>query len=142
MLTYGLFALSFFFSVQYPSDDGSCELYVTESTCLSTKTALDKSLSKCSWRNVTVETSGAIGYDATCVQSPPVYNAYMNIVMCILVVFATTPILFILEHLFHDVLLAPTATEIDESNGGDKSSIHEHCQEGSGHCAQGKHQHC
>jgi hypothetical protein len=116
-LTYGLFALSFFFTIQYPSDDGSCANYTAETDCDVVKSAFDKSISKCLWTNVTTVTNGMSSVSARCSMAEPVFNAYMNVVMCVLVVLATTPILFVLEKLFSEVLLAPTAGELDGPAG-------------------------
>jgi uncharacterized membrane protein (DUF485 family) len=124
-LTYGLFALSFFFSVQYPSDTGFCNGFVDEMTCVGHKTPLDQSLSTCMWRNATATETSGIDVGAGCVQSTPQYDAYMNIIMCILVVLATTPILFILERLFNDILLAPTSSELEGEVAEAKSAVNE-----------------
>jgi hypothetical protein len=105
-LTYCLFALSFFFSLQYPTDDGSCSKFVTEGSCSAAKSQFDKSVSTCQWKNDTTTATA-------CEMGAPEYSSYMNIIMCILVVVATTPILFVLERLFNEILLAPTATELD-----------------------------
>jgi hypothetical protein len=122
ILTYGLFALSFFFSVQYPSDDGTCASYIDQTSCMQSTTALDRSLTKCAWQNVTITTEQEVTNHFQCSLSAPQYNAYMNIIMCILVVFATTPILFLLEKLFNDILLAPTSSELDSVDNESSSA--------------------
>jgi hypothetical protein len=134
-LTYSLFALSFFFTLQYPRDDGTCSRFTEEYDCMTAKSAFDKSLSKCQWFNHSVTTASAESsgggagtdsgqiWDAGCSLAKTEYSAYMNILMCILVVVATTPILFILERLCNEILLAPTATELDGPVGSEPVSV-------------------
>jgi hypothetical protein len=118
LLTFGLFALSFFFTLQYPADDGSCGTFSEEVTCLSEKSVFDKSTNKCHWSNNTfVHPDSVTTYDPQCTMAQPVFNAYMNVVMCVLVTLATMPCLFILERLFSEILLAPTAAELDGPTG-------------------------
>jgi hypothetical protein len=117
LLTFGLFALSFFFTLQYPTDDGSCKKYTEESTCLAVTSVFDKSTNKCAWSNTTFIPDSATTYSHQCSMAAPVFNAYMNVIMCVLVTLATTPCLFILEKLFNEILLAPTAAELDGPSG-------------------------
>jgi hypothetical protein len=124
IMTYSLFALSFFFTLQYPVDDGSCGGIEDQAQCTAAKSMFDRDHSKCRWTNITSTVSNSVGLLTTetvpgCELGAPVYSPYMNILMCVLVVIVTTPIQFVLEKIFNEILLAPTSSELDGPAGSE-----------------------
>jgi uncharacterized membrane protein YgcG len=119
IITFSLFALSFFFTLQYPTDNGACARMTTQADCLSRKSYFDKSIPLCTWSNSTASSlasySSGAASEEVCSFLHTSFNINISIMMCILVVLATTPALFVIDHVFADVLFAPTSSELDQT---------------------------
>lgn len=59
-ITMSCFVLAVLYDLQYPSDDGTCKLYMTQDTCLSRKTLLDSQMTLCIWKNFHSTSAGTI----------------------------------------------------------------------------------
>lgn len=60
-LTFSCFILALLYDIQYPNDDGSCRLHVTENACLNRRSPLDPSQTYCAWYPVPPpESAGSI----------------------------------------------------------------------------------
>ncbi len=118
-LSFGFFALSFFYQIQFPSDSGVCDSLITEHDCLVPKSVLKQSQSLCSWIS-SPPSDGESGSSSlvnqtqqnawSCQWAPPQYSGDLVVLFTVLVILASTPIQYCLDRLFADVIFAPTET--------------------------------
>jgi hypothetical protein len=103
-LTANFFMLALFFDLEFPSDDGTCELLTTESLCVSKKSLFHSARTKCAW-----DTG-----DSICSFQRVHFDAFTTVVVSVIVLLVSVPISFLLSYTYELVLLAPSVSEIKE----------------------------
>ena len=106
MIIVSSFLIAFFFSIQYPFDDGTCAAENDEISCLNHISAFDRDQTTCSWL-------GNQNGEYNCVWNEVVMNLEVVVVVMIVTVLITGPIYMGIEFIFL-VLNSPTTTDIDE----------------------------
>jgi hypothetical protein len=96
-----MFVLAVCYDLQYPSDDGQCETYETESACLGPSSILDSTQQMCKW----IVTSSDVG---SCLYLEPTLTLKVIVLISLVVATATAPFNFVVDLLF-EVIRAPTA---------------------------------
>jgi hypothetical protein len=96
-----MFVLAVCYDLQYPSDDGQCETYKTESSCLHPSSILDSTQQKCKW---VVPDVG----DGSCSYLKPTLTLEVIVLISLVVATATAPFNLLVDLLF-EIIRAPTA---------------------------------
>jgi hypothetical protein len=113
-LTTMMLLLAVFYDIQWPSDDGTCDLYSTESSCLATKSVFDKAQSKCEW----TASSASSGY---CQWVQPKLNVVTMIAISIIVAGISVPVMLLIQIYVDMFLRAP----VEPSNGSSSENTAE-----------------
>jgi hypothetical protein len=106
-LTVQMYLLALFYSIQWPSDDGTCSRSYSLSACLAHKSMFDSTELLCSW---SVDSNTA---DGECLWVHPSFHPFGLVVISLLVVVISAPLNILLVSLFKQILLAPTKDEIN-----------------------------
>ena len=101
------FIVAFLFSLQYPTDDGSCDDYSDELSCEQEKSIFDRDNSKCMW--VLDMESGLSG----CRWRPVSRNYAMAFLVLLVTILFTAPTFAALGFIFDRILAAPTTDDVD-----------------------------
>jgi hypothetical protein len=137
VVTFSLFVLAFFFTLQYPTDDGTCSAQSTTTACTSKTSFFDRQVPLCVWTNgstgvTALRVSDTDSVSATlfphCEYLRTDFNLQVSTLICILVVLVTTPVLFVIEHIFADVLFAPTSADINTTTDAFAANISKYMQ--------------
>jgi hypothetical protein len=108
-LSANFFLIAFLFDIRFPSDDGSCDGFISEESCLSLHSLTDASVNRCFWT-----TSNSDNVDGICSFAIPEFSFMTIIYVTIVSVFVSGPILFLIDFLFLNILLAPTIKDIKD----------------------------
>ena len=100
------FALAVLFDLQYPVDSGQCAAVTTEEECIAQMTFFDDNQRTCEWDPVYQE----------CLFIAPEMRVEALIVITILLSLVWLPFGFATDMVFQNILLAPTAQEMDTLN--------------------------
>lgn len=94
-----LFLLAFLYDLNYPSDDGSCVLHLSESDCLQRKFIFDPSKTYCTWQAVTyvLVDDDSVYYE--CVFADPKFSFTTAMYVSMMISFATCIFMDPLEYL-------------------------------------------
>jgi hypothetical protein len=101
-LTVSMYLLAVFYSIQWPSNDGSCASHTDERDCLKKKSIFDSSQPMCQWDAST----------DICSWKQPAFHPFALIVITVLVVLISAPLNIMISAIFKHVLLAPTKDEM------------------------------
>jgi hypothetical protein len=130
--TLSCFILAVLYDWQYPTDDGSCQEYLTEAACLHRKSFLDQSATYCNWENRNLDSAGAITesrmgqlLDSSALEvqankvtaQPCIFNdrpstIVANILSILLASMVSAPVAFSLDYIF-DILRSPSQKELN-----------------------------
>jgi len=105
-LTFSMFSLAVLYDLQYPSDDGTCALLLTQKACQSKRSMFDEDIPGCKWAADT----------KVCAYVEPLFSIKAYIMLTIVLSLIMVPAQTIVEMIFDRILLAPTAQEIDEEH--------------------------
>jgi hypothetical protein len=108
-LTANMFLLAVFYDIQWPSDDGACELMQTQVGCEALKSYFDADQNRCTWKPSDSSPSGG-----SCVWLHPTYNSQVMVMISVLVVAISAPLNFMLGYLFHKILMSPTLEDLNQ----------------------------
>jgi hypothetical protein len=114
--TASFFLLAMFYSIQFPSDDGTCALLTTEATCLSKKSMFDTEDTVCTW---TAGSSDTV--TGSCAWQSPSFNAYSAVVISVVVLVVAVPIQLLLGQIFKRVLMAPKVGDVEANKASIRS---------------------
>ena len=100
------------YDVQYPTDNGTCAAYATESACLNQASHFG-SRDKCEWvAQQSVRGNNTSSYVAKCVYKPPVYSLGLFLAFSAIIFAASIPVQLFLYYICNCVILAPTESEL------------------------------
>jgi len=94
------------FELQFPVDDGSCELETTQDDCLSEKSMFDSDRNKCSWS----VSAGACEYREVTL------NIRMLLLVILIMAFVQAIFNIPIDILFQDIIGAPLAEDVHDNN--------------------------
>lgn len=100
MQSYLLFLLALLYDLNYPDDDGSCQLNTTEQDCLQRTSLLDPAQTYCQWSS-TASTSpigGVTVEDGLCAYAQPTFSFNTALYISTMIAFATCIYLGPLEY--------------------------------------------
>lgn len=138
-LTANMFLLAVFYNVQWPSDDGSCRIRLTEADCVAGRSPFDHKRHICAWTQSThaaTTTAGAVSVSMVCVWVRPTFDPSVLIIISMIVILFTVPIHALLKSIF-TVLYAPLASELEVFSNHQKRNPSVHEKLGVGHPAAG-----
>lgn len=112
-LNANFFLLALFYDVQFASDDGTCGLLNTESSCLSKMSMFNPGKTTCEWQASVVTSSG---YE--CAWRQPTFDIFSTLVVFVIVLITSVPITFTVSCICEMVLMAPALVDVEtqESN--------------------------
>ena len=99
-----MFLLALFYDLQGPTDDGSCEFLLSQSTCLARKSFLDSSQTYCLW--IVAPNS----YNGTCIYQDPTFTMLIMLYVAVIVSIITSLFLRPVDAIY-EILSAPSADE-------------------------------
>jgi len=110
------FLMSMFLDIQYPSDDGICDTYVTEDECLRETSIFRRSETKCIWTQGKGIDGGA-GYDIfdDCSWQKPEYHPLTLMSVVLVVVAISAPLYGFFDIVFTQILRAPTVSHVRDN---------------------------
>ena len=98
-----MFILSVFYELQYPSDQGRCDSFLTEEECLHDRTVMDQSDTLCKWE----EPRG----NGVCEPNEVHLSLKAVVLICLAVAFLQAPLNMAVDFLF-DIISSPTIDKI------------------------------
>jgi hypothetical protein len=104
ILSFNMFALSYFFSVSYNANDGSCELLPTEQECKTPRSFVGQT--NCEWVPVSTTHGDVAGFE--CAWRSPQFSLISSLLLTLLVFAVTIPVSYLLDYVFDEILFAPT----------------------------------
>ena len=103
-MTASLFVLVILYDLQFPSDNGTCIAILEKSGCTSIKSLIDSEQNQCTWNTEYRECSFQ--------EVDPTPKAAITLSFLMMVI--VTPLNALVDVLFFNILLAPTAKDIDK----------------------------
>lgn len=102
-----MFLLALFYDLQGPTDDGSCEVLMTQSSCVAKKSFLDSSQSYCEWTLVSSSNDRDL---FACNYLDPIFTLLMMLYIAVIVSVITALFLRPVDAIF-EILFSPSADE-------------------------------
>jgi hypothetical protein len=101
-LTANFFMLALFYDIEFPSNDGTCSLLSTETTCLAPRSMFNAERTKCYWSSD----------DAICTWRRVRFDAFSTVVISVLVLLVSVPVSFLISYTCEMILLAPSVNDV------------------------------
>ena len=119
LMNVTLLVTAFVTSLEFKGDDGECQTFLDEVSCIEVMSPYDHELSKCSWSDVTDPDTDVI--TPTCVFNTVNSTLFIFLVCTGIAVAFMVPFRIFVAYLFQGLLHAPTAQDLIDSEALEQS---------------------